>query len=159
MPWPRTPPPLAWTPTPRRRPRRGQLDGAAELIIPATDTPGAEAGVVGQFVDRAVGDLWQPGTQQVIRSGLDCIEAEARAAHGAAFRRRPWSSRRRCSTGTRSRAAPDHTVAAAGRAELVAAPVGPAALGLAEPPKGPAFPVLKRTPVTVGYFTSQVGRD
>jgi hypothetical protein len=78
-------PTLAWTPTALSADQARTLDAVAELIIPATDTPGARAAGVPQFVDRAVADYYDPAHAASIKAGLDRIDSDARASHGAAF--------------------------------------------------------------------------
>lgn len=78
-------PSLGWTPAALTPEQARTLDVVAELIVPATDTPGARAVGVPQFIDRAVGN-WCSATQaKLLRSGLDQLDVDARAAHGAAF--------------------------------------------------------------------------
>ena len=78
-------PPLGWSPTSLTSDQARALDAAAELIVPATDTPGARAVGVPQFIDRTIG-TWCSSTQaKLLRGGLDQLDVDARAAHGAAF--------------------------------------------------------------------------
>ena len=146
----------AWTPVALTAAQARILDVAAELIVPTTDTPGARAAGVPQFVDRAVADYCTPAEAQAIRSGLDRMEADARAEYRTGFTaitpeqqtalltRYDLESRTR-----RSQPAP------AGRGETetglsnAPAPVAP--------PQGPAFFPILRDLVTVGYFTSRIG--
>lgn len=77
--------PLGWTPTALTPEQARTLDVVAELIVPATDTPGARAVGVPQFIDRAVGAWCSAPQAKLLRSGLDQLDVDARAAHGAAF--------------------------------------------------------------------------
>ena len=61
------------------------LDAAAEQIMPATDTPGARAAGVPQFVDRAIAGWCDKAQAARLRGGLDGLDTDARAAHGSAF--------------------------------------------------------------------------
>lgn len=79
------PPPLAWTPTALTQDQARLLDVVAELIIPATDSPGARAAGVPQFIDRAVGDYYEKGQVEQLLGGLARMDADARAAHGDIF--------------------------------------------------------------------------
>lgn len=79
------PPPLGWTPAALTPAQARTLDVVAELIVPATDTPGARAVGVPQFIDRAVGTWCSAAQAKLLRSGLDQLDVDARAAHGAAF--------------------------------------------------------------------------
>ncbi len=47
---------LSWTPKALTTAQAGVLDVVSELIIPATDTPGAREAGVPQFIDRALAD-------------------------------------------------------------------------------------------------------
>lgn len=148
--------PSTWTPKALTPAQARVLDAVAELIIPATDTPGAREAGVPQFVDRAVADYCPPAQAQAIRAGLDRIDAAARAAHGGAFASLTPAQQTEVLTGF-DRAGRDPRPAAqpVGRGETetgLSNRVGPAA-----PPEAtPFFPALKEL-VTVGYFTSQLG--
>jgi len=76
---------LGWAPTALTAEQARALDAAAELIVPATDTPGARAAGVPQFVDRTIGGWCDPAQAALLRSGLDRLDTDARAAGGAAF--------------------------------------------------------------------------
>lgn len=78
-------PALGWTPTALTPDQARTLDLVAELIYPATDTPGARAAGVAQTVDKALAG-WCDATQAAaIKSALNRMDADAKAAHGAAF--------------------------------------------------------------------------
>src|SRR3569833_2797526 len=62
---------LAWTPKALTPAQARTLDAVAELIIPATDSPGAREAGVPQFVDQAVADFCTPGDARAIRAGLE----------------------------------------------------------------------------------------
>jgi hypothetical protein len=78
-------PTLAWTPKALSADQARTLDVVAELIVPTTDTPGARAAGVPQFIDRAVANYYEPADGARLKAGLDRIDADARKAHGAAF--------------------------------------------------------------------------
>jgi gluconate 2-dehydrogenase gamma chain len=146
----------AWTPVALTPAQARVLDVAAELIMPATDTPGAREVGVPQFVDRAVSVYCTPADAQAIRGGLDRMEADARAEHGAGFiaitpaQQTALLTRYDLESRT-PRAAP----APAGRGETETGLANsPAAV---TPPQGPAFFPVLRDLVTVGYFTSRIG--
>jgi hypothetical protein len=123
-------PARAWTPQALTPLQARNLDVAAELIIPATDTPGARAAGVPQFVDRAVATFCTPADVEVIKGALDRMEADAQAQHGAAF-------------------------AAISPAQQAALLMGyDTARGAPARPLG--YSALKEL-VTVGYFTSEPG--
>lgn len=78
-------PALSWTPTALTADQARLIDVVAELIIPATDTPGAREAGVPQFIDRAVGDYYDKGQVDQLLGGLARMDADARAAHGDVF--------------------------------------------------------------------------
>ena len=146
-----------WTPKALSADQARVLDVVAELIMPATDTPGAREAGVPQFVDRAVADYCKPADAQALREGLDRIDADARAAHGKAFVLLTTDQQiallKRYDTEGRG---PRTPAAAVGRGETETGLSNQPSAAVA-PPKGPAFfPILKEL-VTVGYFTSELG--
>ncbi len=76
---------LTWAPTALTPTQARTVDAAAELIVPATDTPGARAVGVPQFIDRALGGWCDPAQAKLLREGLDGLDADAKAANGAPF--------------------------------------------------------------------------
>jgi hypothetical protein len=78
-------PSLTWTPMALTPDQARLVDVVAELIMPATDTPGARQAGVPQFIDRALADYCDKAQAQLLRTGLDRMDADARAAHGDAF--------------------------------------------------------------------------
>lgn len=67
---------------------RGQADllaDMAETIIPATDTPGAKALNVHQFIQKMVTDCYEPKAQQTLRTGLDGLDGLAQKSFGKSF--------------------------------------------------------------------------
>lgn len=80
-----TAPTLGWTPSALTPSQARTLDAACELIIPQSDTPGARAAGVPQFIDRALDDWSAPQRAKLLRDGLDRMEADAQAGHGASF--------------------------------------------------------------------------
>jgi gluconate 2-dehydrogenase gamma chain len=149
--------PLTWTPRGLNAGQARTLDVVAELIMPATDTPGAREAGVPKFVDQAIADYCTPADAQAIRAGLDRIEADARAAHGAAFT--ALTSEQQAALLQRYDAegrGPRTPAAAVGRGETETGLSNQPRSAVA-PPKGPPFfPVLKDL-VTVAYFTSRLG--
>lgn len=57
----------------------------AELIIPATDTPGAREAGVGQFIDVIVGEWYTPAERESFLLGLADLDARSRAVFGRPF--------------------------------------------------------------------------
>lgn len=80
-----TTPPLGWTPKAVTADQARTLDAVAEVMIPATSTPGARAAGVPQFVDRALATWCTPADAAALKAGLDQIDADARTSGGAAF--------------------------------------------------------------------------
>lgn len=78
-------PVLGWTPTALTPEQARTLDVVAELIYPATDTPGARAAGVAQAVDKALHGWCEPGQAAAIKGALARMDADARSAHGSAF--------------------------------------------------------------------------
>ena len=56
-----------------------------EAIIPATDTPGAKALKVHQFIQKMVADCYDKPTQESVRSGLDAMDGLAQKSFGKSF--------------------------------------------------------------------------
>lgn len=145
----------AWTPKALTPAQARILDVAAELIMPATDTPGAREAGVPQFVDRAVAIYCSPADAAAIRSGLDRMEADARAEHGAGFvaltPAQQTALLTRYDNEARARRAAPQTQVGRGDTETGLSNRAPA------PPPAPAFFPVLRDLVTVGYFTSKIG--
>lgn len=79
------PAPLGWTPTALTAEQARLVDVVAELVYPATDTPGAREAGVPQMVDRALKGWCEPAQAELIKGGLARMDADAKSAHGAAF--------------------------------------------------------------------------
>lgn len=116
----------------RQDPRHAFADRLSDLVIPATDTPGASAAGVGAFVllalDRGMGDL-QPVMLERVRAALD-------ASAGGDF----------------MKASPDRQVAVLTAFDLAAyAGARPAA-------ETPAFAWRRiKSAICGGYYTSEIG--
>lgn len=78
-------PALSWTPRGLTPAQARLLEVVAEHIVPATDTPGARAAGVPQFVDRALADWVTAADGARIRAGLDRLDVDARTAHGGSY--------------------------------------------------------------------------
>jgi gluconate 2-dehydrogenase gamma chain len=155
--------PLTWTPKGLTPAQARVLDVVAELIVPATDTPGAREAGVPQFVDRAVATYCTAADAQAIRGGLDRMEADARAAHGKGFVALTSDQQtellKRYDAEGRAPSAP----VAVGRGETETglsnqpAPNTTRPSSNTAPPKGPPFFRVLKDLVTAGYFTSRLG--
>jgi len=124
-------PALTWTPTALTPDQARLVDVVAELIMPATDTPGARDAGVPQFIDRTLGGYCDRSEAELLRAGLARMDTDARAAHGGRF----------------VDITPAQQVALLTRYDQEAA---------AGPGKPHFFAVLKSY-VTIGYFTSKPG--
>lgn len=148
---------LSWTPRALTPAQASTLDVVAELIMPATDTPGAREAGVPQFVDRALSDWCTPADAAAIRNGLDRIEADARAEHGQAFTALPKPQQAALLERYDAEGRGPRTPASAiGRGETETGLSNQPKSAVVAPKGPPFFPVLKDL-VTVGYFTSQTG--
>jgi hypothetical protein len=148
---------LTWTPRGLTPAQARVLDAVAELIIPATDTPGAREAGVPKFVDQAIADFCKPGDAQAIRAGLDRVDADARAAHGAAFvALTPAQQTALLQRYDAEGRGPRTPAAAVGRGETETGLSNQPKSAVALPKGPPFFPVLKDL-VTVAYFTSKLG--
>ena len=106
-----------------------------ELIIPETDTPGARAAGVHEFIDLMLTDWMPDDDRAAFLAGLDDVEARSRAAHNAAFLDAPADGQVALLTTLEDEA-------------LAAAPAPGA------PP--PFFAMLKQLTL-LGYYTSEIG--
>jgi hypothetical protein len=61
------------------------VDAIADIIIPETDTPGARAAGVDQFVDRMLSDYYKPADRDRFLAGLTRVDARAQRLHGRPF--------------------------------------------------------------------------
>ncbi|WP_309090183.1 gluconate 2-dehydrogenase subunit 3 family protein [Phenylobacterium sp.] len=125
----------AWTPRALTLDEARTLTAACERIMPATDTPGATAAGVPQYVDRLLATWCEADETQRVRSGLLHLDAQARGAFGAPFAALP-----------------------AGRQDelLRRAEAEATAAANAQPPRPHWFLAL-RDFATMGYFTSEAG--
>ena len=57
----------------------------ADIIIPTTDTPGAKAAGVEQFIIRVMRDCYQREEQEKFYAGLAKLDADSKTAHGKGF--------------------------------------------------------------------------
>jgi hypothetical protein len=67
------------------RHQRELLATLTELIIPATDTPGARAARVDAFIDGLLADIFTAEERDRFVAGLADVDTRARAAHGVTF--------------------------------------------------------------------------
>jgi hypothetical protein len=65
--------------------QRFTIEAMADIIIPETETPGAKAAGVDQFVDRMLTDYYKPADRERFLAGLKRVDARAQRLHGKAF--------------------------------------------------------------------------
>jgi len=61
------------------------LADVADTIIPTTDTPGAKAAGVEQFIMRVMRDCFQKDEQERFYAGLAKVDADSKTVHGKGF--------------------------------------------------------------------------
>ncbi|MCC7245090.1 MAG: gluconate 2-dehydrogenase subunit 3 family protein [Saprospiraceae bacterium] len=61
------------------------LNEVGNTIIPDTDTPGAKAAKVGQFIAVIVSDCYEPEDQKRFMEGLVTLDAESKKRYGKTF--------------------------------------------------------------------------
>ena len=66
-------------------PQRALIAEVAELIIPRTDTPGAQDAGVPHFIETMLQDAFSTEQQQAFIAGLEDFDAQAQHAHGQRF--------------------------------------------------------------------------
>ena len=61
------------------------LSEMADTIIPTTDTPGAKAAGVPDFIKKMLADCYEKKDSDAVKEGLDKLEADAVAKYGKGF--------------------------------------------------------------------------
>ena len=61
------------------------LDEMGETILPATDTPGAKASKIGEFMNVMVRDCYTPEDQKIFKDGLEKMDEQCNKEHGKSF--------------------------------------------------------------------------
>ncbi len=139
----RRPSPAAdWAPRTLSPERHRLVAAIAELILPATDTPGAAAAGVDRFIDLLLSDWLDDNERDRFLAGLDELEREARERFGRAF----------LELTTQEQIAllePLDAAAAEVRRAAVAA-------GLTEVEEPSFFGMMKEMTLA-GYYTSEIG--
>ncbi len=77
--------PVSWAPKALTLDQARTLSAACETIIPQTDTPGAIALGVPQYIDRAIAGWCEPADAQRLKAGLADLDARAKTAGAASF--------------------------------------------------------------------------
>ena len=75
------------------KPHRAILDAVVDIVIPATDTPGALQAGVPAFIDSMMANWASDDTRLRFTNVLDGIDARARVAYGNAFLKLPAERR------------------------------------------------------------------
>src|SRR3546814_1055047 len=60
-------------------PRRALMTALSERVMPTTDTPGAIAAGVPEYIEKLLADWASPDDRKPILAGLDAIEAQSRS--------------------------------------------------------------------------------
>ncbi|MBS0360665.1 MAG: gluconate 2-dehydrogenase subunit 3 family protein [Proteobacteria bacterium] len=129
------PAPVNWAPRALTLDQARTLSAACEAIIPETDTPGAIAAGVPQFIDRTIAIWLDPPSAARLKAGIDNLDERARARGAASF----------------SALSPDQKVALLSEVEA-----DQRAADRQKPPVPHYWNTLKGL-TTTGYFTSQAG--
>ena len=77
----------SWTPRTLSADQRETVEAIADIIIPETDTPGARAAGVDQFVDAMLTDYYPAKERDRFLGGLARLDARAQRQHSAPFAR------------------------------------------------------------------------
>lgn len=78
-------PKVTWAPKFFTAEEASTLEAIAERIIPQTDTPGAKAAGVPGFIDQMMAEYYQEKDKTILRTGLQTVETDAKAAHSKSF--------------------------------------------------------------------------
>ncbi len=113
------------------------LDEVSETILPATDTPGAKAAVVGAFIAVMVTDTYSPDERRVFMDGMTKLESECISTFQRGFLEADAKQRQELLIRL-DKEAHDHALT----------------LGTEETPH--YFSMIKQLTV-IGYFTSEIG--
>src|ERR1700733_2411864 len=124
------------------------LDEIAEIILPATKTPGAKAAKTGAFMALMVTDCYSPAEQKVFRDGMRKVDEAMRSANNVSFM-----------TGTPAQRLAVLTPVLGGDATEAKAenvPGTPVATDSAGPQPAHYFRMMKELAL-LGFFTSKIG--
>jgi len=116
----------------------------AERIIPETDTPGAKAARVNEFIDLVLTEWFTPDERDRFLQGLDALDQESLAAHAKRFKDCEESQQDELLRAQEARVKP------AGQLKVMEIPPPEELAGQ------PFFGVMKWLTL-LGYFTSEAG--
>ncbi len=80
------PAPAAWTPQELTTDQVDLLGTLVDLIVPATDTPGAKDAGVPVFIDKLLRDWVESEDRVRFQTGLAAVDEATQRTHGVAFR-------------------------------------------------------------------------
>jgi gluconate 2-dehydrogenase gamma chain len=163
-----------WTPRTLSADQRNTVEAIADIIIPETETPGARAAGVDQFVDAMLSDYYPAKERDRFLAGLARVDARAQRQHSLPFARLSREQQTAIvldldkaaftePTAKTDKPAPAETSPEVRKTDI---PVGP---GVGADPKEAATPDpgdigresffrrMKELTV-VGYYTSEVGQ-
>lgn len=132
----------AWQPRALSAEQDRLVTGIAEAILPATDTPGAEAAQVNRFIDLLLSDWLEPEEKERFLAGLAELEGVCQDRFGRSF----------------LDLTPEEQIAVLAPLDEEAAEIRRAATtaGVAEIEEPPFFLTMKEWTLT-GYYTSEIG--
>jgi gluconate 2-dehydrogenase gamma chain len=128
--------------------QRALVDVIAEMIIPATDTPGASAAGVPRFIDAMLTDFYSEEQRNWFLEALGSVDAVAASRFGVSFAEASTAQRDEVLFALDQEAYPDPSQNPA-RAEAVAQ-----AVAAGQPP----FMRLMKELTVSGYYTSEIGQ-
>ena len=108
------------------------LDEIGEAIIPTTDTPGAKATKIGEFMQMMVKDTYNAEQQQIFVDGLNYIQKDFKSSKGKSFMDASVEERTEYLNELKEKAVDTEQ-------------------------KGPAVVGMLRDLTVLGYFTSEIG--
>ncbi len=76
---------LSWTPDFFTKDEAAILEEVAEIILPATETPGAKDVGVPQFIDKMVANVYDEEDRANFKAGLQELDTHAQSTYGDAF--------------------------------------------------------------------------
>jgi hypothetical protein len=124
---------------------RAALAAAVEVILPATDTPGAREAGVPAFIEHMLAGWFEPAERDSFRAGLARLDRMARERGGTAFAAADEAHQIEILTALEQEA-----LAQGGGASLITGYRIPTA------PPAAFFTALKEL-VLIGYYTSEIG--
>lgn len=122
------------------------ISALAEMIIPTTDTPGAIAAGVPEFIETILTEWYNDDEREIFMAGLSSLEAAAQKNEGVPFFKASEALRVKLLT-EQEKIASEYVSGGSGGHPLA---------GGGDDPHTPFFSKLKELVVT-GYYTSEIG--